>query len=60
MVFCVLCGYHRCVCCRWQVGYGTTENSPVTFCGSPTDNMERKSETVGYIIDHLEVPQQHC
>ncbi|KAK2820728.1 hypothetical protein Q5P01_023687 [Channa striata] len=36
------------------IGYGTTENSPVTFCGSPTDNMERKSETVGYILDHLE------
>ncbi|XP_071368092.1 medium-chain acyl-CoA ligase ACSF2, mitochondrial isoform X1 [Centroberyx affinis] len=36
------------------LGYGTTENSPVTFCGDPTDNMERKSETVGYIVDHLE------
>lgn len=36
------------------IGYGTTENSPVTFCGSPLDNMERKSEKVGYIIDHLE------
>uniref|UniRef100_A0A8D3CST4 Medium-chain acyl-CoA ligase ACSF2, mitochondrial n=1 Tax=Scophthalmus maximus TaxID=52904 RepID=A0A8D3CST4_SCOMX len=36
------------------VGYGTTENSPVTFCASPTDNMERKSETVGYILDHIE------
>ncbi|XP_040923426.1 medium-chain acyl-CoA ligase ACSF2, mitochondrial [Toxotes jaculatrix] len=36
------------------IGYGTTENSPVTFCGSPTDNMVRKSETVGYIMDHLE------
>ncbi|XP_026207074.1 medium-chain acyl-CoA ligase ACSF2, mitochondrial isoform X1 [Anabas testudineus] len=35
--------------------YGTTENSPVTFCNSPTDNFERKSDTVGYIIDHLEV-----
>ncbi|KAF3704100.1 Acyl-CoA synthetase family member 2, mitochondrial [Channa argus] len=34
--------------------YGTTENSPATFCGSPTDNMERKCETVGYILDHLE------
>uniref|UniRef100_A0A672YFP1 Medium-chain acyl-CoA ligase ACSF2, mitochondrial n=1 Tax=Sphaeramia orbicularis TaxID=375764 RepID=A0A672YFP1_9TELE len=36
------------------IGYGTTENSPVTFCASPLDNMERKSETVGYIVDHLE------
>ncbi|XP_067344380.1 medium-chain acyl-CoA ligase ACSF2, mitochondrial isoform X1 [Channa argus] len=36
------------------IGYGTTENSPVSFCGSPTDNMERKSETAGYILDHLE------
>nr|XP_033466969.1 medium-chain acyl-CoA ligase ACSF2, mitochondrial [Epinephelus lanceolatus] len=36
------------------IGYGTTENSPVTFLGSPTDNMERKSETVGFICDHIE------
>ncbi|XP_054613904.1 medium-chain acyl-CoA ligase ACSF2, mitochondrial [Dunckerocampus dactyliophorus] len=36
------------------IGYGTTENSPVTFCGSPLDNMDRKSETVGYIMDHTE------
>ncbi|XP_056285218.1 medium-chain acyl-CoA ligase ACSF2, mitochondrial [Pseudoliparis swirei] len=34
--------------------YGTTENSPVTFCPAPTDNMERKSETVGYIMEHTE------
>ncbi|KAM9832054.1 medium-chain acyl-CoA ligase ACSF2, mitochondrial [Neosynchiropus ocellatus] len=36
------------------IAYGTTENSPVTFCGAPSDNMERKSETIGYIMDHLE------
>ncbi|KAL7371965.1 hypothetical protein ABVT39_007732 [Epinephelus coioides] len=36
------------------IGYGTTENSPVTFLGSPTDNMERKTETVGFIFDHIE------
>ncbi|KAJ3608400.1 hypothetical protein NHX12_025447, partial [Muraenolepis orangiensis] len=36
------------------LGYGTTENSPVTFCGGPLDNHERKETTVGYIIDHLE------
>ena len=39
----------------FQLGYGTTENSPVTFCGDPLDNEERKSETVGYIMDHVEV-----
>ncbi|KAM7370415.1 hypothetical protein PAMP_009967 [Pampus punctatissimus] len=37
-----------------KVGYGTTENSPVTFCASPKDNLERKTETVGYIMPHLE------
>ncbi|KAL6094481.1 acsf2 [Pungitius sinensis] len=36
------------------VAYGTTENSPVTFCPSPTDSLERKLETVGYIMDHME------
>lgn len=36
------------------IGYGTTENSPVTFCASPTDNLERKCETVGYLMNHLE------
>ncbi|RVE59996.1 hypothetical protein OJAV_G00193860 [Oryzias javanicus] len=36
------------------IAYGTTENSPVTFMASPTDNMERKSETVGYVLDHIE------
>ncbi|KAM6899005.1 medium-chain acyl-CoA ligase ACSF2, mitochondrial [Lycodopsis pacificus] len=37
-----------------MVGYGTTENSPMTFCMSPTDNLERKSETVGFIAEHTE------
>ncbi|XP_075950302.1 medium-chain acyl-CoA ligase ACSF2, mitochondrial [Anarhichas minor] len=36
------------------VVYGTTENSPVTFCQSPTDNLERKSETVGFVAEHTE------
>ncbi|TDG97732.1 hypothetical protein EPR50_G00211000 [Perca flavescens] len=36
------------------IGYGTTENSPVTFCGAPSDNLDRKCETVGYIMDHIE------
>ncbi|KAM3859616.1 medium-chain acyl-CoA ligase ACSF2, mitochondrial [Diretmus argenteus] len=37
------------------LGFGTTENSPVSFLGSPLDNMERRSETSGYILDHVEV-----
>uniref|UniRef100_A0A8C3B3B8 Medium-chain acyl-CoA ligase ACSF2, mitochondrial n=1 Tax=Cyclopterus lumpus TaxID=8103 RepID=A0A8C3B3B8_CYCLU len=37
-----------------NIVYGTTENSPGTFCQSPTDNMERKSETVGFVLDHVE------
>ncbi|XP_067101405.1 medium-chain acyl-CoA ligase ACSF2, mitochondrial [Osmerus mordax] len=36
------------------IGYGTTENSPVTFCGFPIDNIERKTETVGCITSHIE------
>ncbi|XP_053495579.1 medium-chain acyl-CoA ligase ACSF2, mitochondrial [Ictalurus furcatus] len=36
------------------IAYGTTENSPVTFCGFPVDNIERKTETVGCIGHHLE------
>ncbi|KAM9425060.1 medium-chain acyl-CoA ligase ACSF2, mitochondrial [Pholidichthys leucotaenia] len=36
------------------IGYGSTENSPVTFLGSPLDNLERKSETCGYLVEHLE------
>ncbi|XP_077595374.1 medium-chain acyl-CoA ligase ACSF2, mitochondrial-like [Stigmatopora nigra] len=36
------------------IGYGTTENGPVTFCGSPTDGLRRKCHTVGYVMDHTE------
>ncbi|XP_057682583.1 medium-chain acyl-CoA ligase ACSF2, mitochondrial [Corythoichthys intestinalis] len=36
------------------IGYGTTENSPVTFCGSPLDNLRRKCRTVGYVMEHTE------
>uniref|UniRef100_A0A8C1UNY7 Medium-chain acyl-CoA ligase ACSF2, mitochondrial n=1 Tax=Cyprinus carpio TaxID=7962 RepID=A0A8C1UNY7_CYPCA len=36
------------------IGYGTTENSPVTFCGFPFDSMERKTETAGCICSHTE------
>uniref|UniRef100_A0A672KQZ6 Medium-chain acyl-CoA ligase ACSF2, mitochondrial n=1 Tax=Sinocyclocheilus grahami TaxID=75366 RepID=A0A672KQZ6_SINGR len=37
-----------------QIGYGTTENSPVTFCGFPIDSAERKTETIGCICPHTE------
>ncbi|RXM31052.1 hypothetical protein EOD39_7309 [Acipenser ruthenus] len=40
---------------RDQIGYGTTENSPVTFLGFPMDEIKRKTETVGYITPHTEV-----
>ncbi|XP_050980216.1 medium-chain acyl-CoA ligase ACSF2, mitochondrial [Labeo rohita] len=36
------------------IGYGTTENSPVTFCGFPIDSVERKTETAGCICPHTE------
>uniref|UniRef100_A0A8C3Q2A3 Medium-chain acyl-CoA ligase ACSF2, mitochondrial n=1 Tax=Chrysolophus pictus TaxID=9089 RepID=A0A8C3Q2A3_CHRPC len=36
------------------VAYGTTENSPVTFMGFPTDNFTRRAETVGSILPHTE------
>ncbi|KAG1954724.1 medium-chain acyl-CoA ligase ACSF2, mitochondrial isoform X1 [Pimephales promelas] len=36
------------------IAYGTTENSPVTFCGFPIDSMERKTDTVGCICPHTE------
>uniref|UniRef100_A0A8U7MSV3 Medium-chain acyl-CoA ligase ACSF2, mitochondrial n=1 Tax=Corvus moneduloides TaxID=1196302 RepID=A0A8U7MSV3_CORMO len=36
------------------VAYGTTENSPVTFMGFPSDSIDRKTETVGYIFPHTE------
>uniref|UniRef100_A0A8C7G040 Medium-chain acyl-CoA ligase ACSF2, mitochondrial n=1 Tax=Oncorhynchus kisutch TaxID=8019 RepID=A0A8C7G040_ONCKI len=39
---------------EFVIAYGTTENSPVSFCGFPTDNLERKSETVGCIASHIE------
>ncbi|XP_036408652.1 medium-chain acyl-CoA ligase ACSF2, mitochondrial [Megalops cyprinoides] len=37
-----------------MIGYGTTENSPVTFLGYPLDNLEKKTETVGCIMNHTE------
>ncbi|NXG61192.1 ACSF2 synthetase, partial [Hemiprocne comata] len=36
------------------VAYGTTENSPVTFMGFPTDSITRRTETVGCIFPHTE------
>lgn len=42
-----------------QIAYGTTENSPLTFCSHPKDNLERKTETAGYILEHTEVPLTH-
>uniref|UniRef100_A0A8C4XHL2 Medium-chain acyl-CoA ligase ACSF2, mitochondrial n=1 Tax=Erpetoichthys calabaricus TaxID=27687 RepID=A0A8C4XHL2_ERPCA len=36
------------------IGYGTTENSPVTFLGFPRDEINRKLETVGFILPHTE------
>ncbi|XP_042361530.1 medium-chain acyl-CoA ligase ACSF2, mitochondrial-like [Plectropomus leopardus] len=36
------------------LGYGTTENSPITFLGFPQDNEELKINTVGCIMSHTE------
>ncbi|KAM4674248.1 medium-chain acyl-CoA ligase ACSF2, mitochondrial [Amazona ochrocephala] len=36
------------------VAYGTTENSPTTFMGLPSDNITMKTETVGCILPHTE------
>ncbi|XP_063077684.1 medium-chain acyl-CoA ligase ACSF2, mitochondrial [Engraulis encrasicolus] len=37
-----------------SIGYGTTENSPVTFVGFSIDSEERRTETVGCIAPHTE------
>ncbi|XP_043940913.1 medium-chain acyl-CoA ligase ACSF2, mitochondrial-like [Protopterus annectens] len=39
---------------EFVVGYGTTENSPVTFIGFPQDEILRKTDTVGYVGPHIE------
>ncbi|KAL6103024.1 acsf2 [Pungitius sinensis] len=36
------------------IGYGTTENSPLTFLGFPQDEEELKTNTVGCIMSHTE------
>ncbi|CAN9505644.1 unnamed protein product [Ophioblennius macclurei] len=36
------------------IGYGTTENSPVTFLGFPQDKEDLKINTVGCIMPHTE------
>uniref|UniRef100_A0AAY4CNA4 Medium-chain acyl-CoA ligase ACSF2, mitochondrial n=1 Tax=Denticeps clupeoides TaxID=299321 RepID=A0AAY4CNA4_9TELE len=38
----------------FAIGYGTTENSPVTFMGFPIDSLDRKTDTVGCILPHTE------
>ncbi|KAM4597773.1 medium-chain acyl-CoA ligase ACSF2, mitochondrial-like [Polymixia lowei] len=37
-----------------MIGYGTTENSPVTFLGFPLDEDERKVKSVGCVMNHTE------
>uniref|UniRef100_A0A3Q2XV66 Medium-chain acyl-CoA ligase ACSF2, mitochondrial n=2 Tax=Hippocampus comes TaxID=109280 RepID=A0A3Q2XV66_HIPCM len=37
-----------------MIGYGTTENSPVTFLGFPLDDDELKLHTVGCVMPHVE------
>ncbi|XP_073540181.1 medium-chain acyl-CoA ligase ACSF2, mitochondrial isoform X1 [Phyllobates terribilis] len=36
------------------IGYGTTENSPVTFAGFPFDDLTRRCDTVGHVMAHTE------
>ncbi|XP_066560963.1 medium-chain acyl-CoA ligase ACSF2, mitochondrial isoform X2 [Amia ocellicauda] len=36
------------------IGYGTTENSPVTFLCFPMDTLPRKLHTVGCVMNHTE------
>uniref|UniRef100_UPI00358E2747 medium-chain acyl-CoA ligase ACSF2, mitochondrial n=1 Tax=Myxine glutinosa TaxID=7769 RepID=UPI00358E2747 len=36
------------------VCYGTTENSPLTFSNFPRGEMKEKTETVGFIMPHVE------
>ncbi|XP_037332631.2 medium-chain acyl-CoA ligase ACSF2, mitochondrial-like [Pungitius pungitius] len=36
------------------IGYGSTENSPLTFLGFPQDEEELKTNTVGCIMSHTE------
>ncbi|XP_061701105.1 medium-chain acyl-CoA ligase ACSF2, mitochondrial-like isoform X2 [Syngnathoides biaculeatus] len=37
-----------------MIGYGTTENSPLTFLGFPLDNDQLKLNTVGCVMHHVE------
>ncbi|XP_069608498.1 medium-chain acyl-CoA ligase ACSF2, mitochondrial [Ranitomeya imitator] len=36
------------------IGYGTTENSPVTFGGFPFDDLTRRCDTIGHVMPHTE------
>ena len=40
--------------CHIFVGYGTTENSPVTFMSTRNDSFENQTTTVGYLMPHTE------
>ncbi|XP_078588559.1 medium-chain acyl-CoA ligase ACSF2, mitochondrial-like isoform X2 [Branchiostoma floridae x Branchiostoma japonicum] len=37
------------------IPYGTTENGPLTFLGHKCDNLERKCNTIGQPLPHVEV-----
>ncbi|XP_068119140.1 medium-chain acyl-CoA ligase ACSF2, mitochondrial-like [Hyperolius riggenbachi] len=39
---------------RMAVGFGSTENSPVTFLGFPYDEFTRKTETLGHVMPFTE------
>ncbi|XP_043946449.1 medium-chain acyl-CoA ligase ACSF2, mitochondrial-like [Protopterus annectens] len=41
-------------CHELTVAYGITETSGVTFLGFPFEDLERKIETVGYILPHIQ------
>uniref|UniRef100_A0A8C4PYJ5 Medium-chain acyl-CoA ligase ACSF2, mitochondrial n=1 Tax=Eptatretus burgeri TaxID=7764 RepID=A0A8C4PYJ5_EPTBU len=36
------------------VAYGTTENSPLTFSNFPQSDIKEKTETVGFVMPHME------
>ena len=40
--------------CDISVGYGTTENSPLTTLSTPNDSVDQKTTTVGAVMPHTE------
>ena len=40
---------------KFQVAYGMTETSPITFSSYAHDRLEIRSSTIGYPADHTEV-----